>query len=226
MAPSGYNTAVTKKFIAQVQKNKCLYDLNVKKNFNNKGLDSIWLEIVNKCHLESVTKARRKWGYLAAQYKKGLVNPLKKSIYHDDLNFLYSFVQTIEDVEDDEVEFIMKKESEDAQNRPRMRENSYERPMSSASGRNSLRRLSNENRSSTSSGRQSVFSMSGYPSMSVGGPSEAMQIDNPEDELKPLFESWYRSTKKLPPEWQRHVKRQFSEIINVTEANVSNEIAE
>ncbi|CAD6234541.1 GSCOCG00001977001-RA-CDS [Cotesia congregata] len=223
MAPSGYNTAVTKKFIAQVRKNKCLYDINIKKNFNNKSLDNIWLEIVNKCHLVSVTKAKRKWGYLAAQYKKGLLNPLKKSIYHDDLNFLYSFVQTIEDVDDDEVEFIMKKEPQDDENRPRMRENSYERPMSSASGRNSSRRLSNnENRSSTSSGRQSVFSMSSYPSMS----SEAMQIDNPEDELKPLFESWYRTTKKLPPEWQRHVKRQFSEIINVTEANVANEIAE
>lgn len=161
-----------------------------------------------------------------SQYKKARLDPSKKAIYHSEFNFLYPFVQTIEDFEDDEVEFLMKKEPGNDEDRFRMRENFYERPMSSSSGRNSSRHLSYESRPSPSLARQSVMSVSGYSSTPVLGSSEAMQIDDTEDDLKPLFESWYRTTKKLRPVFQRYVKRQFSEIINVTEDNDARGIAE
>ncbi|CAG5073316.1 Protein of unknown function [Cotesia congregata] len=203
MAPSDYDIAVTKDFIRHVRKHE-------------------------QYLADTVKYAKARWSYLTRQYKKGLRNPREKSIYHDELDFLNPFVQQIDDVEDDEMELSTNQEPEEDESRPKMRENFYQRPISSLSGKNSSRiaRFSNENRPSTSLSRHSPFSEIKNSRMSVFESSEPMQIDDTEDELMPLFLSWYRTTKKLPPLWRRFVKRKISDFIDDTETKFANQMNE
>ncbi|CAD6216981.1 GSCOCG00012898001-RA-CDS [Cotesia congregata] len=221
IAPRLSKKPATIKFIEHVRKNQCLYDHNIKKQYGSDFVENVWKKIAQDCCLENGTKAKRKWMYLRARYKCGLVNPAKKSNYHRDLNFLYSFVQSIDVDEDEEVQFLMKKEPENDHYETIERGNSSERLRSSESRRNRSRHLSNENRLSTSSGRQSVFNEYHYPSVPIFPPGGSLHIDH-EDELKPFFESLYRSTKKLPLMLQRHIKTQFFEIISAAEASATN----
>lgn len=162
--------------------------------------------------------------YLRAGYKSGLVDPNKKSNYHSELNFLYSFVQDINDDVDEEVQLILKKEPQD-----HGYDNSSEGSSvcSSISKDQSQRnRNLNQNHPSTAcaSGRQSVLSEYSFPGpvYTSNGP---LHIDN-DDELKPFFESMYRTAKKLPPALQRDIKTQFFDIISKAEANAASELTE
>lgn len=112
---------------------------------------------------------------------------------------MYNFVLDGQDVSNDEVKIVdevIKKEPRDTGY-----DNEY------------------ENRPSTSLGRQSVLSGYDHPSVTIYPSNGSLQIDD--DELKPYFESIYRSTKKLPRDLQLQVKTQFSKFINAAEATAN-----
>ncbi|XP_057327870.1 uncharacterized protein LOC130669147 [Microplitis mediator] len=226
MSRRAYKKSATIKFIDYVRKNQCLYNPSVRKQYGADYIENIWKIIAKDCALGTAIKARRKWMYLRAGYKSGLVDPKKKSNYHSELNFLYSFVQDINDDDDEEVQFILKREPQD---HGYDRENSSEGSSVSTSiskNKSQRSRKLNQNRPATActSGRQSVFSEYSFPVpvYTANGPPH---IDN-EDELKPFFESMYRTAKKLPPALQRHVKAQFFEIISTAEASAVSELTE
>lgn len=160
-----------------------------------------------------MAKAKTMWGNLRRVYKYSLSNPKKKKPkYYNDLKFMFSFIQKNDcDDNDDEVQFIMKKERTDDDEIER--ENLSER--SSSVMTNRRRNYSIDNRPSTS-GRHSVLHDHEYPSSSY--PSGSQQI-NQQDDLKVFLDSMYLMAKKLPLALQRHVRNQIFEIIKTAESS-------